>query len=44
MVKIQSFGCFQANLKILEWSLNEARALKTDKTLHFGGGGGVILL
>ena len=35
--QIESFGCFQAKLKTLKWSLNEARALKTDKTLHGGG-------
>ena len=43
MVIILSFGCFQASLKTLKWSLNEARALKTDKTLYFGGGGVILL-
>ena len=36
------FWMFQANLylKTFKWSLSGARALKTDETLHFGGGGG----
>ena len=34
------FWMFLTNLKTLKWSLNEARALKTDKTLHLAGGGG----
>ena len=34
---------FSSKFENLKMIINEARALKTDKTLYYGGGGGVIL-